>query len=309
MNWIKENKFIAGLIGGTLGGMLLLLFVGLHGSGNYQKAKEEYDAAAADVTSFEGAALYPTTENKDAKSKALGQYKQLVATLQSTFDAYRPKEIKNLSPQEFTDSLLAANAETRKAFSENGVGVPEAYFLGFEKYKTSLAPSETTGILGYQLASVKNLMLALAKAKVTDLRNLYRPSLPEEDKQAYAPQDDTAARSFPLEITFTGPEKSVRDFLSAVSNPANQYAVIRSMRIGSMKKESPKAEDAQFDKTADAAPEDGSGGFSLPGETGGTPATKAADTSRILSQVLGNESVQVFLRLDLLQFLPAKKLP
>ncbi len=308
MNWIKENKFIAGLIGGTLGGILLLVFAGLHGSGNYQKAKNDYDEAAAEVTSFEGAPLYPTTENKDAKTKALTQYKQSVATIQSTFDAYRPKEIKNLSPQEFTDSLLAANTETRKAFADNGTSVPEAYFLGFEKYKTSLAPGETTGILGYQLASVKNLMLALAKAKVTDLRNLYRPSLPEEDKQAYVASATSAARSFPLEITFTGSEKSVRDFLSTVSNPDNQYAVIRSMRIGSMKKDSPKAEDAQFDKTADATPEDTGGGFALPGDAGSTP-TKAADTSRILSQVLGNEQVQVFLRLDLLQFLPAKKLP
>jgi hypothetical protein len=56
----------------------------------------------------------------------------------------------------------------------------------------------------------------------------------------------------------------------------------------------------------------------LPGDDAAAPApaaetapeaSKAADSSRILAQVLGNEQVQVFLRLDVLQFLPAKKLP
>jgi len=39
------------------------------------------------------------------------------------------------------------------------------------------------------------------------------------------------------------------------------------------------------------------------------PAPAAGDSGRILSQVLGNEEVQVFLRLDVMLFLPAKKLP
>jgi len=39
------------------------------------------------------------------------------------------------------------------------------------------------------------------------------------------------------------------------------------------------------------------------------PAAAPVDTSRILSQVLGNEELQVFIRLDLLLFLAPKELP
>jgi hypothetical protein len=39
------------------------------------------------------------------------------------------------------------------------------------------------------------------------------------------------------------------------------------------------------------------------------PAPKTADTGRILAQVLGNEEIHVFIRLDFLSFLPAQKLP
>lgn len=322
MSWIKDNKFMVGLGGGTLLGVILLYVVGSQGSKGYDTAKEQYDTAAAEVSSFEKQPLYPRTENKDGKSKALGEYRKAVESIQGKFEPFRPKEIKNITPQEFTDRLLAANAEIRKAFEEAGTIVPEPFFVGFEKYRTSLAPGNSTGILNFQLGSIKNLMLALAAAKPTELKNLYRPLLPEDEGQAYNPPATQTARPFPLEITFTGTERSAREFLSAIVKPGNPYVVVRSLRVTNVKKDPPRAADAQFDKAPAKTEEAGggafSGGFVLPGDDAAAPAAaapevedapKAADTSRILSQVLGNEQVHVFLRLDLLEFLPAKKLP
>jgi hypothetical protein len=37
--------------------------------------------------------------------------------------------------------------------------------------------------------------------------------------------------------------------------------------------------------------------------------SKPAASGRILNQILGDEEIQVFLRIDVLQFLPAKELP
>ena len=151
--------------------------------------------------------------------------------------------------------------------------------------------------------------------------------MPEEDGRVYTPNDTDVARPLPLEITFLGPEKSVRAFLSSIVKPEGRYVVIRSIRVTNAKKDPPRASDAKFDKPAAAAAAAGGGdvfggGFVLPADdaqptkkpaeaAAPTPAATAApaDSSRILSQVLGNEEVQVFLRLDLMQFLPAKKLP
>ncbi len=124
--------------------------------------------------------------------------------------------MKNVSPQDFTNQLKAVNEEVRKAFEDSGTKVPDPFFCGFENYKTSLARGNATGILDYQLAGIKNLMLALAKSGATELKNLYRPLLPEEDGREYKPQDSDVARPLPLEITFAGPEKAVREFLSAI---------------------------------------------------------------------------------------------
>ena len=320
MSWIKENKFIAGLTGGTLLGVIILFFVGSLGSGKYDAAKEKFDTASSEAAGYEKGPLYPKVENKAGKSKSLGEYRQAVESLQAVFEPYRPKEIKNISPQEFTDRLLAANTEVRSAFTDAGTVVPEPFFIGFERYKTSLASGNTTGILEYQLNSIKRLMLAMSKAKIGELKNLYRPAIPEEDGQTYAISDAEVARTFPLELTFTGTENSVRLFLSAITKLEDQYVVIRSLRIGNMKKDPPRSADALFEKSETKSKPDGgadifSGGFVLPGET--TPekpveapvVSKPADSSRILSQVLGMEQIQVFLRLDLLEFLPAKRLP
>ncbi len=327
MSWIKDNKFAVGLGGGTLVGAVLLYFVGAKGASRYEKANEDFVAASGEVSNILKLQLAPKPENRDGKAKALDEYRKSAESLQAAFDAFRPKELKNVSPQEFTDHLKAVNDEVRKAFDDAGTKVPDPFFCGFEKYKTSVASGNTTGILDYQLNGIKSLMFSLAKSGATELKNLHRPSLLEEDGKEFKAGESDVARALPLEITFTGPEKSVRAFLSSVVKPEGQYVVIRSIRVTNAKKDPPRTADAKFDKPS-AKPAAGAsenvfgGGFVLPGEepkaddkkpaAAPTPApapAPAADSSRILSQVLGNEDVNVFLRLDLMQFLPVKKLP
>lgn len=324
MNWIHENKFLAMLAGGTLVGVIILLFLGYQGMTRYETQKEAFDTASTEVQGFESGPLYPKTENKNAKSKALNDYRASVEALQSAFEPFRPKEIKNITPQEFTDHLLAANTETRKAFETAGTVVPDPYFVGFERYKTSLADGKSTAVLDYQLGFVKNLMLTLAKAKPAELKNLYRPLQPEDEGQVFTAPDDLVARPLPLELTFTGSERSAREFITAISKPDERFIVIRSLRISNTKKDAPKSSDAQFEKPVTAKPAGAAdpfaGGFILPGEEPAAPApapktpeapapAEVVPGGRILAQVLGTEQVNVFLRIDLLQFLPAKKLP
>jgi hypothetical protein len=327
MNWLKENKFLAALGGGTIVAVVLLYVVGAKGASRYVQAKEDFDAAASDASTFEKLALYPRPENRDGKSKALDEYKQSVESLQAAFEAYRPKEVQNVSPQDFTNSLKAADEEIRKAFDDAEIVVPAAFFVGFENYKTTLARGNATGILGYQLAAIKSIMLALAQSGASELKVLHRPSLPEEDGREFKPAPNDVARPLPLELAFVGPEKSVRAFLSSLNKLEGRFVTIRSLRITNATKTPPRATDAKFDKPAasagsGAATDVFAGGFVLPGEEpaageakpaepAAAPPAKpaAADSSRILAQVLGNEEVQVFLRLDVMQFLPSKKLP
>jgi hypothetical protein len=318
MSWIKENKFIAGLSGVTLLLAVILFFIGSLGSKRYDAAQEKFDAAYSEAASFEKQPLYPKLENQTSKIKALKEYSLAFDGLQTSFEVFRPKEIKNIKSEEFTNSLKQANIDIRKAFADSKTAVPDAFFVGFEKYNTSLAAASSTGILQYQLDAMKGIMLAMAESKVTELKNLHRPPVLEEAGQVYAATDTTVARSFPMELTFAGTEKSVRDFISKITQIDRQYLVIRTLRIGNSKKAPPLASDVKFEKATevkDASQAPGSASdFFLPGETPAVPeetktATSGPDGKRILAQVLGEELVQVFIRMDLLEFLPAKKLP
>jgi hypothetical protein len=332
MSWIKDNKFVVALGGGTLAGAVALFLLGSKGGGRYTQAKEDFEKAKAEVAKFTSGPLKPTQPNVDGKTKALNEYRKATEALQEDFDKFRPKELKNVSPQEFTTQLKAVDQEVRKACGEK-TKLPDAFFCGFENYKSSLARGNTTGVLGYQLDGMRNLMLALAKSGATELKNLHRPLLAEEEGGEYKPAESAAARPLPLEMTFVGPEEAVREFFSAIIKMDDQYFVIRTVRLTNSKKDPPRTSDAQFEKPAavKAGPAAGDifgGGFVLPGDEpkpddkpkpGDKPKVedkpkaedkpKPADSSRILAQVLGNEEVQVFLRLDLMQFLPAKKLP
>lgn len=328
MTWIKDNKFLTALLGGALVVVVLLYLVGAKARARYDLAKQDFDTAAGEASTFERLPLYPRAENRDSKNKALAEYREAATGLVAAFDAYRPKEIANVSPQDFTNRLKASDNEIRKAFEDAGTTVPEPFFCGFENYKTSLARSNATGILSYQLDAIKDLLLALAKADASALNNLHRPPLTEEQGGEFKAEPDQPARPLPLEITFTGPEKSLRSFLTAITKPGGKhYFVVRSLRVTNSKKEPPRASDAKFadagSSAGAAASADLFSGFILPDEgakpaeeaaspaTPAAPAAPAAPASgtRILSQVLGNEQVQVFLRLDLMIFLPAKPLP
>lgn len=326
MSWIKENKFMVVLGASTLVGAIVLFYIGSMGASKYSKAKEDFDTAYGEAQSFVKGPLFPTAENRDGKKKALAEYRQSVESLQAAFKSFRPEEIKNTSPQDFTNRLIAVDAELRKAFENSNTTLPEGFFSGFESYKTSLARGNATGIMTYQLEGIKNILLALASSGPSELKNLHRPSLPEEAGNEFKPQPNDVARALPLEITFIGPEKSVRSFLTAINDTkTGQFNIVRSLRITNAKKDPPKTSDAKFERPAAAgAAAAGAdpifgGAFVLPSdepaEEGAEPAEPAAEptpvlsSNRILAQVLGNEELQVVIRLDIMKFLPAKKLP
>ncbi|MEO0017568.1 MAG: hypothetical protein RLZZ522_851 [Verrucomicrobiota bacterium] len=322
MSWIKDNKFAAMLGGITLLVAIVLLYVGMTFRSKYSKALLDYQAAAGEVDEFESLPLYPSDANRDGKTKALNDYRAAITGLRNSFDKFRPKELNNIAPQDFTGNAKSAQAEVKSAFESAKTKLPDDFFLGFEDYASgSLAPGDATGILNFQLGAIKHLMLALAKAAPSQVQNLHRPKPPEEDGGKWVAGADDAYRAYPMEVTFKGTEHSARKFLDALANSPDYFYCVRCVRIANDTNKAPNKADAKFEAApgsakAPASPFGAAGAFVLPGDEpaalpAATPAApaKAADTSRVLNQVLGDEEIEMFLRLDVLQFLPAKELP
>ncbi|MDX1679792.1 MAG: Amuc_1100 family pilus-like protein [Akkermansiaceae bacterium] len=346
MNWIKQNTFLFGLGVTTLVGAIILWFLGSSAASRYEEAKEAYDKALQDASRYEKLDPYPSKENLQGKRAEIEKYAQQVEKLQEAFDPYRPGDLENISVQEFSANVKKANRETREAFGKN-VSLPEDYYCGFEAYRGgALPPGNATSVLNYQLEAVKKLIIDLAQYGDIKLINVHRPRLPEEEGKKFEPEKGQVIREMPVELVFEGSESSVRKFFNTVVNDQDHFLVLRSFSIANEKQQPPRKGDARFEgrrrgggreSGAPAAPAtpnfdelfapDPGGavpeaveGEEAEAQPEGAPAAppapepapapaRSTDDSRILYQVLGEEDLQVFMRIDLLLFLEARELP
>ncbi len=333
MNWIKSNPFVAALAGITLVICGALYFYGSQGAKKYDEEKTSFDESYQRVQNSESIPLYPRDDLRDGKRKALTDYAQSIDELRSLFDGYRPGELENVSPQDFTASLKAANKEVTEALESAGCEVPENFLMGFERYGNEFATEKATGVLNYQLEGIKHALLQLAESRPTALLNVFREVLPEENNAQPAIGANEVTRRFGYEVAFTGSEASVRGFLSTLGKTEPYYYIVRSMRVNNERDDPPKVSDAKFEQSsalepaAPAVDNPFGGAFVLPGADEAEPEAEEpaaaeaeeevvveeesdpADSSRILAQVLGSEEITVFVRFDLAMFLPSKELP
>ncbi|MEP4078507.1 Amuc_1100 family pilus-like protein [Haloferula sp.] len=330
----QENRFpiILGATTAVLFGGLI--YWGISSSGKYSAAKDDYDSAASDISRLTKGPAYPDSENVTAKEKAVSEYRASVEGMQKNFDKYRATELANVNVDEFGDAMREARATVGEKFRASGTEMPEDSHLGLGIYTRETVNRKNTGVLLYQLKAFEELFGKLADAKIAKLHNIHRPLLAEE--QGKKPDlKGRSYRSHPIEVTFSGREASLRDFLSSLDDSEKYAYVVRAIRIKNERDTPPMASDARFEQVkeeADDASPFGEGGFEFPddfpaegedaAEEGGAEegevaaeaevaveSTGPSDSGQILKQVLGDELIQVFLRIDVIQFLDPKALP
>jgi hypothetical protein len=326
---VQDNKFpiiLGAVTAVAVGG---LVWWGMKSKGAYGQAKSDYDSASSELSRLTRSKPYPNQANQTEKAGNVADYATQVGELLAAFDPYRQTELQNVPVGEFTDNLRAAREEAIAAFEKANpeIEIPEGFYVGLRQFTDRPPSQNVTGVLSYELNAIKKLLLLLAEAKPTKLNNIHRPDLPEESGQTVN-LDGKAYRSYPVEITFTGREETLREFISSLDNQKEYYYVIRSLRLRNERQTPPNAGDARFEQPKPepaAADPFAGGGFVFPDQDGGdaeepaeepaaeTPAEETpagpTDSGEILKRVLGDEKVNVFLHIDILQFLGAQELP
>ncbi|BCX46530.1 hypothetical protein HAHE_04380 [Haloferula helveola] len=325
----QDNKFpiILGTVTAVAAGGLI--FWGMKSGGKYATAKEEFDSAQAQIGKMLRANIPPTQDNAREKEKAVTDYEASVADLQKAFDPLRQPKLENIEPSEFQNALLASRKDLIAKFEASGTEMPETFFLGLGKFSDTLPAKKDTGMLNFEMKAFANLLTKLAEAAPDKFKNAYWPGLPNP------PQEGDAVVEHPIELTFSGTEASLRKFLSSLDDSKEYFYIVRTMRVKNERASAPNASDARFEKPEEAPkPADpfATGGFVFPdedpapapaeedgGAEGETPAEEETpapapepepagptDSGEILKQVLGSEKLDVFLRIDVVQFLEPK---
>ena len=345
-DWIKENKFAAGLLAVAIAAIIGTYFFSGSKSDAYDKAKADYDQKSGNYASLIRTEPFPNGTNQEAYRKSVVAYRGQVEGLQQSLLAFRPKEFKKIRPADFTTRIVEVGTKLKGAYDAAGIKYPAKWQLGFETYTSSPPKDGATDFLNYELDALSWLYDTLAKSGPSELLNVYRTRLPVEDGQAMGgqPQGNNNRRnrgkagpskpyySLPVELTFRGGESSLRKFLSELTSSKGYFFIVRSIRVQNAKVEiSPKKSDADFKPVVapgggEADPFEGFE-FVIPGEEAEpegeeAPVDDAADEEpivpgapkvgsgeKILGQVLGAEELNVFLQLELILFRDNVKLP
>jgi len=322
MSWILQNKFIAALLAGTLVLSGLLIYLGSMASARYQDRISAFQEASAQVASYERLALYPNQENLDGKAKAIAEYEEAIHGLIAQFEKFQPESAERISPQDFTTALIAAHQQITSGFDAANVALPDGFYSGFEDYTGALAQSGATAVLTRQLEMVTAIMGDLTRAKPAEINNFLRERQPEETGTAYEPKPDQITRPHSFELTFHGTEESARKFLTSLMDTNSRFVVIRTLRVTNDHTSAPKSSAAQFATSPTGRAEAGNNPFAglFPTLDDDEEASEAADDvlappapqsvtqavggTRMLAQVAGSEMVRVFIRFDVMEFLP-----
>ena len=327
----QEQKFpiLLGSVTAVLAGGLL--YWGMKSGGAYEEAKADYDEAVSQIGRLNKEPVPPTEDNQRGIEKAVADYRAEVDKLQKAFDRYRAVKLEGMDPTAFQDKVLEVTKTVSAKFTQVQTELPASFYLGFGEYTQKLPQANQTGLLAYELAAYEELFTKLAEAAPVKVLNVFRQPLPEESGKP-GPGEGAASRNHSIEISFAGREDTLRRFLASLDDSEKHFFIVRSLRVTNERNTAPNAKDARFEQpknkpdagdnpfgvgdTAFVFPEDdeedapAGDGDEAPAEEE-APAAPAppADSGEILKQVLGSETIRVFLRIDLIQFLEPRPLP
>ena len=311
MNWAKENKFLTGFIAVMVVGVGVLGYEVYSASSTYDEAVEGYTKASAEYNRLRHLTPFPNRQNLEQ----FESQKQEAVNAVTAFEAdLAAKEIplESISPSGFQDKLKEAVTTVRQNAQANNIGLPDKFYLNFDKYESIPPSPEAAAPLLRELktiAWVTNQFLAQPASKVQKVVGIVRADLPEEKGKggpgsgrgpgggagfggpggggkgpgAGGPGGGGGGRRdlvkyHPFNIAVICKQEALMDVLKAIASPkAPQFMVLRKITIRNEKDKGPSKVD---------------------------PSAPAAGDSKDSSQkyIVGEEWIEATLHLEMVDF-------
>jgi hypothetical protein len=324
MNWIKQNKKLAAILGVMIaGGIGLGVWLYMTWS-DFSAQQEEWVALDQKAAKLENSKFTPNAENVKKLGQNLDEYRSKFELLQQVLLSSKlQREIKPISETDFQARL---KERTRAVVQKAGkiTELPKDFALGFDEYTASLPPSaEVAAELNVQLDVTEKLVNTLLDAGVKSLDSLERTRLPTERggvgktpapppppprpvnrNQRNVPVAPTVAAvvdRYPIKCVFTCDSGPLQNVMNSLANPSvtPDFLAVRQLHVENEKKEAPtKDEVRQIIQTP---------GLQAPPSTGEKKVSTeeippALPQKRDAAVILGGESIKVYVEVDYLRF-------
>lgn len=341
MDWIRENKTLATLMGVFLAAALGLGFVLVTSYSAYAESRQRFDNANNSLAGMKSADLYPSQENLDKKKALVDEYEKKVTDLSRVLLLLQPA-VEPISETDFQAKLKTKIAEVRTKAGKI-TQLPGDFALGFSEYTASLPKSAAIAKeLSDYLDASEAVVNTLIDAGVDSVESFERSQLSSESGEAAAPAPPPPPPSRPgmpaprpgmpqkpgvapkevakmverrtLTITLTADQGAVQTVLNQLASPSKMphFTAIRLMRTENEKNEGPmRATVAQeLSRNQTPPPEEGfeqvvvsPDGTAEAAPAGPEVLTAPKPANKDAVGVLGQEKLKVYLEIDLIKFI------
>lgn len=294
MNWIKQNKLLAGIAAVAILGSIALLWFAFSAMGAAAKSVTSYKSSVNDIGRLQNSNLFPSSQNLSAKEAAVEQLRTETLALRAGLgEKYGTKTAED--PATFGQRVQKRFEELKTQWESAGITVPENFFLGLDRYRQSVAANpDAVADLDAQLAAISSIIGTAVKSGISGVDKFTRaPVIGEEG----GPGKDAAKgplRRYSLELQCTGTEASVRALLNGLAATTEHFFAFRAIRLQNEVQAGPKKEDVR--KKVNSA-EGGTGGgaadlfagLANAGAAAPAPAPAAAmtDAERLMAEMAG----------------------
>ncbi len=183
MDWIKQNRFLAGYIGvmtlGTIG-LGFYLFTGWKGA---KAASESYQETARNVDMLERRPIFPSEENLEAKRRQVAAYGTAVDQLQEQLTRGQRAIKPGLKEQDFRKIMNGEVEAVAAMAASKGMRLPEEFRFGLDAY-TEGKPINPRAVplLEWELDAMKQFVNLAAAAGIDSIEDFRRDEFPQEDR-------------------------------------------------------------------------------------------------------------------------------
>lgn len=330
MDWIRENKVLATILGVIAAGVLGLGYLLFDAWGAYSTAKDNYVALGGEIAQIKGLALAPTEQNLKAKKALVDEYGANVSKLGGALLFLQPVPAPS-KQAEFQSKLKDRVLQIKNLAQGAKISLPPDFALGFTEYLGALPSSDAvaTALSGY-LDGVEAIVKVALSSNVKSIDLLERAPLANEKGAAPKPSQTgrpTAAAPAALiekrnvSIVMTLDQGALQIIMSRFANPVDMkvrpdadqsfFTSLRVLRVENQAKEGPvRRESSTAIQTSEGAipnpPQEGAQPATASGSTSLAPPPAAAADS---VPVIGQELLKVQMEIDLVRFSDAVRVP
>ncbi|MDZ4403857.1 Amuc_1100 family pilus-like protein [Prosthecobacter sp.] len=322
MDWIRENKPLAAILGVILAGSLALGYLLFDAWSNYAETRDAYLSMGSQVAGLKGSRLAPTEDNVKAKQALVEEYAVNVNRLGGALLILQPP-VQPTKDIEFQAKLKTKIAEARKAATMSKMSLPPEFAFGFDDYTAGLPKSAAAAAeLASFLDAMDELVRLFMQCGVQSVDLLERSKLAiEQDQAASSPQRNSRTGVQPqqqmasailekrqISVILTLDQGPLQLLISRLANPSDMpfFTSLRLLRIENERQDGPLKSDVRLPEVV--PPNPGGGGEAA------APAPAASDeikppppATADSVPVIGKERLKVRMEIDLVKFLDAAK--